>query len=330
MCTVVGTGAYGFNGDGLDGRETFLYFPTAVAVTSDGDPIFADFNNMRIRGFDADGAVFTLAGSGYHSFAAPGPALESPLENPVDVAADDSGGFFIAELHAARVLHVDAAGQLSVAAGSGTIANFGDGGPALDATFSELNGIAVGNGRVYIADTDNHRIRAYDPQTDTVLAVAGTGEPGWMDGPADQAQFNGPQHLTWTEAGLLVADRWNHAVRLVDVDAQTVQTLAGTGTPGSAGEGGPATDAQLNEPHGVAKAPDGTVWIADTENHRVARIRTDGTLETVVGTGKPEHTFDEALAADVALYRPQNVNVDADGRVWISDTLNSRIRVWVP
>ena len=117
---------------------------------------------------------------------------------------------------------------------------------------------------------------------------------------------------------------------MVDVDAQTVQTLAGTGTPGSTGEGGPATDAQLNEPHGVAQGPDGTVWIADTENHRVARIRPDGTLETVVGTGKPEHTFDEALAADVALYRPQNVTVDPDGRVWISDTLNSRIRVWVP
>lgn len=330
VCTVVGTGAYGFNGDGLDPLETFLYFPTAVQFLASGEPFFADFNNLRIRSITDSGTVSTLAGSGFHSFAAAGPADASPLENPVDVAPDSEGGFFIAELHAARLLHVDTAGELTVMAGNGVLADSGDGGPAREATFSEFNGIAVGEGRVYISDTDNHRIRVYDPSDDTVQAVAGTGEPGWTDGPAELATFNGPQHLTWTPQGLYIADRWNHTIRFLDFSDNTVQTVAGNGTRGSNGLGGPAIDAQLNEPHAVTVGDDGTLWIADTENHRLCQVDLDGTLEVVVGTGQPDEGPNQGLAPDVALYRPQNVVIGPEGHLWISDTLNSRVRVWVP
>lgn len=321
ICTLAGIpGLQGYNGEHLPARGTMLYFPSSLALDPEGRLTVDDFNNMRIRRLEG-GILTTIAGNGVHAYATPGAlALDSAMENPVDIAWDETGALVIAELHAARVLRVDEDGRLVVIAGTGDPGFAGDGGPATDATLSQAGGIAItAEGELVVADTDNHCLRHVDA-SGTITSLVGDGLPA-----QDPAHLDRPQKVRVLGRQAWVADTNNNRIQRVDLDTGAVVTVAGTGAPGDTGDGGPATAATLNQPYGVHPDPDGGLWIADTGNHRVRYVHPDGTLETVAGTGVEGFAGDEGPATEAALDFPIDVLRDGD-TLYIADMLNGTVR----
>lgn len=323
ICTVAGTGDLGFNGQDLPASETWLFYPSGIALDPEGRLVVDDFNNFLIRVLQEDGILKTLAGKNYHAWAVEGPALDSPMENPVDVDVGADGTLFVAELHTFRILRVRE-GHLDAYAGTGVQGYEGDGGPAKDALFSAATGVEVADdGTVYVADTGNHVIRAIAPDG-VVTTLAGTGTSGLQDGPFAEARFAAPERMHLDGDLLYVADRGAHAIRRLDLLAGTVETVAGTGEEGAFVEGD-ALASPLREPIGVAVGPDGAIWVADSGNHAVHRVR-DGVLEHVAGDGLPTYQGDGGPGRKASLNLPADVAVDAHGDVYVADMLNSVVR----
>ncbi len=296
------------------------------------------------------------------------PLSASELNHMTDVTFDPSGKLVIAAWHNAKIKVADlGAAALRDACGSGTRRYAGDGGPCADAAGAPLVSFDLPSGVVYdkqgnlfIADQANQVIRRLG--TDGVIkTVAGNcpASPGFGcprgqgyagDGGMAIAaklhnnlgQATDPQgKIAMDSAGnLYIADTGNHVVRKVvpgadgvlgsgPPDDEVITTFAGIGTAGYAGDGGPAVAAKLNEPHDVAVAPDGAVYIADTGNQCVRRVAVDGTITTVAGRcGGSTGSFagDGELATGALLNRPYGVAVDANGNLIISDTSNNRVR----
>jgi cysteine-rich repeat protein len=329
IATVAGTGATNPSGDGGAATAAKLNYPHGVAVDGAGRLYIAERDNQRIRRVDADGAMTTIAGIGTTGFSGDdGPATAAQLWTPSGVAVDGDGNVYIADTYNQRVRRVAADGTMTTLAGTGIEGSTGDGGPASAARLRYPSGVAVdGLGNVYIADTDNHRIRRVAVDG-TITTVAGTGTLGFSGdgGPATEAQLNYPQAVAVDAAGALyVADQANQRVRRVAVDG-TITTVAGTGTAGSSGDGGPATAAQLQMPAGVAVDALGNLYIADRDNRRIRRVAVDGGMSTVAGTGVGGTSGDGAGATGAQLWSPSGVAVDGAGNVYIADTGGSRIR----
>ena len=208
----------------------------------------------------------------------------------------------------------------------------GDGGLAVDARFNSPFDVAVdAAGYVYVADRLNHRIRRIGPEG-MMESFAGTGVDGFGGdgGAAREAQLNGPIGVAVDAAGYVyVADRLNHRVRRIGPDG-TIETIAGTGAPGFGGNGGPATSAQLNNPTGVAVDAAGNVYIADSENHWIRRIGAGGTITAYAGSRFPRYGGDGGPATAARLNYPFDVEADADGNVYVADTINHRVRRITP
>jgi sugar lactone lactonase YvrE len=317
VCTIAGTGQLGFNGQDRAADDTWLFYPSALAW--DGDSLLLDdFNNMLIRSLQPDGTLLSVAGTNEHAYAIEGPALASPLENPFDLAIDRTGGFYVAELHSARILRVDGAGSLTVVAGCGKTGYAGDGGPATEAFLSESSGVAVHeDGRVFVADTDNDAIRVVD--LDGTISTLASG-------------FAAPQHLRVFGDELYVAEREAHRIRRIDLESGAIDAVAGTGVAGFSGDGGRATEAQLARPIGMTIGPEGDLYIADSENNVIRRVDEDGLIETVLGE-PGESGFDDLPTAieEARLFDPADVLFGPDGRLYVADMLNGAIRaVWLP
>jgi sugar lactone lactonase YvrE len=188
---------------------------------------------------------------------------------------------------------------------------------------------ADGAGNVYFVDTDNHRIRRIDTHG-VITTVGGTGTPGFGGdgGPATKARFNTPHGIASDRAGnLYVADPQNQRIRRIDADTGVVTTVAGNGSTGFSGDGGPATSARLNYPKGTEIAPDGSLYIADNNNHRVRRVDPhSGIITTVAGTGAAGFSGDGGPATAARLDEPRNIALDTVGRLYIVDQNNGRIR----
>ncbi len=334
--TVVGSGAAGLNGDGLPGRDTALYLPQDVTIAPDGELYFADWNNHRVRRV-RDGIVETVAGTGNLGDAPDGPALYSSLNHPTNICFDTQGDILMAAWHNSLVKRLEMqSGSLVNVAGTGARSYGGDGGPANSAILDLPSSVAVlSTGEVVISDQANFRIRKVKLDG-TIETICGTGRPGYSGdgGPCLQAELNSPVGQAAPPAGRIVvdaqdriyiADTGNHVIRRIDTDG-TIDTIAGTGEPGLSGDGGPATAAQLDTPSDVAVGSNGVIYIADTMNHLVRMITTDGTITTIAGTATRGFAGDGGPAADAVLDRPYGVEVGPDGDVWVADTHNHRIR----
>jgi sugar lactone lactonase YvrE len=332
VCPLAGTGEYGFNRDGLPANETDLFLVSSARRGPDGLVHIMDFNNHRLRVIDDDGTVRTLIGNGFHAIAATDvPATDSPLENPIDFRFYADGRVVFVSYHDPRVLELGHDGVLHSIAGAadgvvGVLGNEGDGGPAVDALFIQLDGIAVApDDTIYVSDSLAQRVRVIrDGVVDT---VAGTGEAAYAGdgGPGVDAALNWPSALELDSDGnLFIADTRNHVVRRLAVDG-TITTIAGTGVRGAAGDGGPATAAQLDQPSGLAIADDGTLYVGDRGNFCVRRIDIDGTIETIAGTGKEGDAGDDGLAADARFGYVARVSLDDDALL-VADQSNSRVR----
>lgn len=199
-------------------------------------------------------------------------------------------------------------------------------------TLSDPAGIAVGeNDEVLVADTGNHRLIAIDLQGGSTLR-AGTGLAGYAGdgGRAEEAQLSSPRGLALAPDGVIyVADTGNHCVRRIGLDG-IITTLAGSGTAGSSGDGGPARAALLSSPTGVAVAPDGAVYVADSGNQRIRQIGPDGVIRRFAGSGTAGYAGDGGPATDARLSAPTGVTIGIDGSIYIADTGNQRLRRVLP
>ena len=231
-----------------------------------------------------------MAGTGTPGFSGDdGPATTAQLMGPRGLAVAADGNLYIADFGNHRVRRVGlSSGRITTVAGTGTAGFSGDDGLATAAQLANPTGVAVdAAGNLYIADNGNHRVRRVDP-SGVITTVAGTGAQGFSGdrGPAIAAQLNSPVGVAVDTAGsLYIADRGNERVRRVDPSGVII-TVAGTGVQGFSGDRGPAIAAQLNTPRDVAVAADGTLYIADYDNHRVRRVDlSSGVITTVAGTG---------------------------------------------
>jgi sugar lactone lactonase YvrE len=283
---VAGSGRAGYDGDSGPATAARLYQPRMATFDAAGRMYIADTFNQVIRVVDTDGTMGTVAG----------------IPNPVEPAEGDDS------LCPRRYS--------------------GDGGPALEAKLACPHSLAVSpSGRLVIADSANHRIREVDP-TGTIRTIAGTGGQGFRgdNGPAVNAQLSNPKGIIFDAAGnLLIADTANNRIRKVDVNG-VITTVVGTGAHGSAGDGGPALEAELWEPRTLAVGSGGEVYFTEPKIHRIREVDADGTISRLAGTSIAGFAGDGGPAVDARLDTPRGIDVDADGVVYIADSLNDRIR----
>ncbi len=332
ITTVAGGGEGAGAGDGGPATQARLDRPTSVVVDASGNLYIADRNNHRIRKVDSTGTITTIAGKGENGFDGDGgPAIQAQLSSPTGVAVDGAGNLYLADQENHRIRQVDSAGTITTIAGRGEYGfggYAGDGGPALAARLDSPTGVTVDRpGNLYIADRDNHRIRKVD-STGTMTTVAGMGEDGFGGdgGPAIQAQLASPTGVTADGSGnLYIADRDNHRIRKVD-STGTMTTVAGMGEDGFDGDSGPATQAQLAYPTGMAVDGSGNLYIADRDNHRIRKVDSRGMITTVAGMGEDGFGGDGGPATQGQLDFPTGVAVDGSGNLYIADRGNRRIR----
>ncbi|MCB9702169.1 MAG: hypothetical protein H6711_09760 [Myxococcales bacterium] len=332
LCAVVGSGELGFNRDGLTPAETDLFLVSAARRGPDGRLYIMDFNNQRLRRIGDDGLVETIVGDGFHAIAATGvPILETPLENPIDFGFLADGRIVFVSYHDPRILEIGDDGTLHALAGGdeGLVAvsgDEGDGGPAEDALFIQLDGIAVaGDGAIFVSDSLANRVRVI--RDGIITTVAGTGEAAYSGdgGSASAAALRWPTALALEPGGgLLIADALNHAIRRVDAEG-VITTIAGDGIEGFAGDGGPASASRLSQPFGVAVDDDGTIYVADRGNFRIRRIDPEGIITTIAGVGVEGASGDDGPAIEAQLGYVARIALDGESLL-VADQSNSRIR----
>ena len=312
-------------GDGGPATSAQLNYPYAVAVDGQRNVYIAD--GRRVRKVSASGTITTFAGGG-SSLGDGGPATSARLRNATGVAVDGQRNIYIADGQDYRVRKVSRSGTITTFAGTGKAGFTGDGGPATSAQL-DAYGVAVdGQGNVYIAGSESHRVRKVGPGG-TIRTFAGTGKAGSSGGggPAVAAQLNFPYGVAADAHGnVYIADYGNRRVRKVGPGG-TITTFAGTDNEGFSGDGGKATSARLT-PNGVAVDGQGNVYIADytTRTSRVRKVSRSGTITTFAGTGKPGFSGDGGPATSAQLRTPDGVAVDGKGNVYIADSEDQRVR----
>lgn len=322
ISTVAGNGTQGFSGDNGPATSSQLSRPEAVAVDAAGNLYIADLPNQRIRKV-SNGVISTIAGNGTLGFSGDnGPATSAQLNDPLGVAVDAAGNLYIADSGNGRIRMVSN-GVITTVAGNGTLGFAGDNGPAGSSQLYYPAGVAVdAAGNVYIADSDNHRIRKVS--NGVIATVAGGGSSIGDNGPATSAQLYGPGGVGVDAAGnLYIADSGNQRIR--QVSNGVISTVAGNGTAGFSGDSGPATSAQLNDPDDVTVDAAGNIYIADSGNNRVRNV-SNGVIATVAGNGTFQFGGDNGPATSAQLDGPEGVTVDAFGTLYIADSDNNRIR----
>ena len=320
ITTVAGNGTFGTSGDNGAATSAQLATPWGVAVDSAGNIYIADTGSSRIRQV-SNGVITTVAGGGT-TLGDNGPAVAAQLNEPYGVALDSAGNLYIADTNNNRIRKV-ASAIITTIAGGGT--SLGPGGPATAAQLSDPYGAAVGSsGSVFIADNTNNRVLVV--MNGAVALVAGNGTPGFSgdNGPAAGAQLNNPTGVAVDSAGnLYIADYNNSRVR--KVANGVITTVAGNGTPGFSGDGGPAANAQLRFPAAVALDSAGNLYIADLGNSRVRKV-SNGAITTVAGNGTFGFSGDNGPATAAQLSSPAGVAMDSAGNLYIADYGNNRIR----
>ncbi|MCC6559705.1 MAG: hypothetical protein IT372_42860, partial [Polyangiaceae bacterium] len=287
-------------------------------------------NGRRRRAEALGGTVTTVAGSGCSGCALGdgGPARNARLDTPSGVVVAPDGSVYISDMSHSRIRKVSPSGIISTVAGTGVSGSTGDGGPATQAQLHQPRGLAMGpDGSLYIADQGGNRVRKVSP-SGIISTLAGTGALGYGGdgGPAAQAQLKAPLGVAVGPDGVVyIADTGNNRIRRVGTDG-VISTVAGDGTAGFAGDGGPATAAKLRQPRGLLVERDSALVVVDTENHRVRRIDANGTIRTIAGTGAPGTSGDGGPALAALLNSPTSIVRGADAALYLADRFGYLIR----
>jgi len=329
IATTAGDGFLHYIGDGGPAPAAVLLRPSSLAFDAQANLYFADPGLHRVRRVSAAGTVSTVAGTGTPGFSGTQlTAALTPLDTPSGIALDAAGTLLIADTGNQRVRRVTADGRIRTFAGTGFAGAGPDGVAPEQSPLRDPGGACADRaGTIFVVDTGNHRVLRVPPGGPAYIA-AGSGTPGdgGDQGPANRAQLTSPSSCAVDAAGnLLIADTGNHRIRQVGVTG-VVTTVAGSGAEGFSGDEGPAAAARLRSPRSVAVDADGTLYIADTGNHRIRQVTPDGVIHTIAGQDAAGFGGDGGPAASARLNGPSGVALDANGAVWIADTGNSRVR----
>ena len=295
ISTVAGNGPGPGDGDGGPALEaTFSTHPMRVTADDAGNLFVTDAHQDRVRRIDAVTAIITTyAGNGTEGFSGDGgPAPAAGLAVPHAARFDSGGNLFIADTRCHRVRRVDAeTGLISTVAGTGEAGYAGDGGPAHRARLNgPLSVAADSEDNIYIVDCENARVRRIDAASGIITTVTGCGKVGQLEEgtPALAAAFGRLRDVVVDRDGrLVVCDGNCSTVFSMDPTGGTIRFLAGSGTSGFSGDGGPATAAQLNQPYSIALDDAGNLYVKDSSNRRIRRVdAATGMSDTIAGNGK--------------------------------------------
>ena len=337
ITTFAGSGQSGVSGDG--GLATSVDIsPVGVAIESSGNLLIADADSKRVRRVNlSTNIVATVAGNGEFCFYGDGgPALAASLCAPQGLTADPSGNLLAYDSNNGRIRRINAeTGQITTVAGGGNPADgLGDDAPATQATFSGSGLAADARGNMFITDWSNFRVRRVDAATGIITTVAGSGGRGGNSGdggPATLATLAQPQDVVLDRpANLFIST--GALIRRVDARTGLITTYAGGGSASGGftpycGDGGPAINACLFYPRGLAMDAAGNLFIADSNNNRIRRVdAATQIITTVAGNGVPAYAGDGLPAVVASLNNPSWVSVDAAGNLFIGDVGNFRVR----
>lgn len=316
ISTIAGNNTSGSSGDNGPATAAQLFQPAGIAVDSSGNIYIADAGNHRVRKV-SNGTITTYAGTGTAGFTGDGKAASSAqLNNPTGVALDSSGNLYIADAGNNVIRQVATSGTITTVAGNNTLGagNTGDGGAATNAQLNNPVAVAVDSaGNLFIADANNNTIREVSNKNITTV-VFGMHHP---DAVAVDASGN-----------IFVTD--TVASRVVEYSAGNYNFIAGNLTQGFSGDGGPAGNAALFDPMGVALDTSGNVFIADTLNSVIRVVNPKGIINTIAGNGLPGFLGDGGPATQAALYFPRALTVDSAGNIYVGDSFNNVVRKLQP
>jgi uncharacterized protein YjdB len=328
ITTYAGTGVSGYNGDGIAATSAQLYHD-GIAADAAGNLYVADYNNQRIRKITPDGTITTICGNGTGTSTGDGgPATAATVNQPLDVLLDASGNIYISEYFGNRIRKINTSGIISTVAGTGSATFGGDGGPATAAQLNRPSGMGMdAAGNLYFADFDNNRVRKINT-SGVISTIAGTGTSGYSGdgGAGTSANLALPFRVAVDGPGnVYIADFLNSRVRKVNTSG-VITTVAGTGTNGFSGDGGPATAANITYAFGVSLDASNNLYISDYNNNRIRKVDGSGIITTVAGTGTGGFSGDGGPATAAKLSNPVDVTFDGSGNMYIADRSNSRIR----
>lgn len=332
ISTVAGSGVFGSSGNGGPAAQMEFEELDGLAVDSSANLYAVDRNAGLVWEINhATGVASIVAGDGSYSLTNlgdGGPATSAGLYGPTHVAVDHAGNLYIADTYNNRVRMVSAqTGTITTYAGGGSYSStYGDGGLATAAYLWGPEGLAFdAAGNLYIADSGDHRIRKVAAATGIITTVAGGGTQGLGDGgPATSAVLSSPQDVAFDTTGnLYILDAFTERVRMVAASTGIITTVAGNGDAGFAGDGGPATSAQIM-PEGIAVDGSGNLYISNWQEIRMVPAG-GGNITTVVGTGYPGFEGDGGAAA-MAEFGAMGIAFDKSGNLYIADESNGRIR----
>ncbi len=274
-------------------------------------------------------SIRTVAGGGTDDGR---PATAVGLNQPTGVALDASGNLYIADAKHYRIRKVFASsGIITTVAGNGTTGFRGDGGPSTSAAFAlPLSSALDGQGNLYIADRDNHRIRKVAAGSGIITTVAGIGSTfsgfGGDGGPATAAALFFPSGIAFDSSGnLYIADTTNNRIRKVAAASGIITTVAGIGTKGFSGDGGPATAAALFNPVSVSLDPQGNLYFSDSSNYRIRKVEAvSGIITTFAGNGKSGFSGDGGPATTAGFTSPAGIARDDAGNLYVADEFRIR------
>ncbi len=337
LTVLAGTGVAGYAGDGVTGgaANALLNGPTGTAVDAQGNVYIADYNSCVIRKVDTTNTITTVAGvSGSCGFNGDGaPATSFFLRNIWGITVDHSGNLFVADSGNCRIRKlVLATGTISTFAGTGSCGYSGDGGLATAANLNSPGGVAVDNaGNVYIADTNNYRVREVNT-AGTINTIAGTGSNGFAGdgGPALTAKIGQVENgITVDPAGttVTIAEYNNERIRQFSIGGN-INTIAGKGSSGFCGDGAAALQACFTNPSGLAVTSGGTIYVADRSNDRVRAFTIGGNINTASGNGSTNlpTLISGVPPSGVVFNYPWDVLVDPLGNVFVSDQNDCVVR----
>ncbi|HEY3175419.1 MAG TPA: hypothetical protein VGK94_06600 [Candidatus Polarisedimenticolia bacterium] len=314
-------------------RSIKFEYPEALAVGHEGDLLVAARRQHQVFRLNKWGEISLVAGDGRRGLSGDGGlAVGASLDNPGGVAVDAAGNVIIADTYNNRIRRVDArTGIIRTVAGGGNEDPWKDNHPAIAASLALPTALAVDpEGNLLFTDSGHFRVRKVDMPSGLIQAVAGRGTNRYTgDGsPATSADLENPGALALDSGGnLFIVEAGDDRVRRVDARTRLISTFAGTGAQGFSGDGGPALNARLYGPRGVAVDREGNVFIADASNRRIRRIDAGtGFICTVAGTGVLGLGGNGGPAASAGLFEPLYVVVDPAGNLYFIEPYGRCIR----